>query len=449
MVVADAEDAVFGPAISARTRMVVREIGPSVAIRAVIFANRAPGTLGQVRPPALPVFFVSFCFVKTLVFRRKRRFRHMVRQRTRRSGSGVTDQATLASATGSFKRMLVFALGVRTLRHRTCLQILLDQVAAAALRTLLGNRFAPSDEVALGVAIAAVESPAALRAALHNFALRAVRARDANGLLLNVLAFRVIAAGDKLAVASKLLHQVALALRAFLFERNIFALLAADLFGRLAIGVTGAGEELPEAALLQNHGPAAVLAVLLLVLLADLGLFAVRQIERDFAGVGALRIAGAGNEAAVLAPLDHHGLAALFADEVGRLLHPLDVGHVPRGMLQILLEAAVEISHGHSPFEFAVFDLVQLFFHARRVLHVEQVVEALKQQVRNHHTQLGRAELAAFLADVLAILNGGQDGRVGRRTAHAVGFELLHKRRFVVARRRLSEMLLGQNFLEP
>ena len=135
-------------------------------------------------------------------------------------------------------------------------------------------------------------------------------------------------------------------------------------------------------------------------------------------------IAGAGDEAAVLAPLDHQGLAALLADQVGGLLHPLDVGHVLFGVLQVLVEALVELAHGLAPVELAVFDLVELLFHPRRVLHVEDVVEALEQQIGHHHAEFGGREVAAFLLHVLALLNGGEDGGVGGRTAHAVGFQL-------------------------
>ena len=57
-------------------------------------------------------------------------------------------------------------------------------------------------------------------------------------------------------------------------------------------------------------------------------------------------------------------------------------------------------------------------------------------------------KLAAFFLYVLAILNRGENGCVGRGAAHAVGFELLDQRCFVVARRRLGEMLLRQNLFE-
>ena len=52
----------------------------------------------------------------------------------------------------------------------------------------------------------------AFRAALHDFAFRAVRTCYADSLLLYVLTSRVVAAGNELAIAPKLLDQVAAAL---------------------------------------------------------------------------------------------------------------------------------------------------------------------------------------------------------------------------------------------
>ena len=114
----------------------------------------------------------------------------------------------------------------------------------------------------------------------------AVRAGNADGLLLHVLTRGIVATRDELAEPSELLDQVVVALRALLFERHIGLLLrSADLLGRLAIRVSGAGVELTEAALLQDHGAAAILAVLFGVLLGEVFLVGVRLLYRQFAGV--------------------------------------------------------------------------------------------------------------------------------------------------------------------
>ena len=53
-VIGKAGDAILAPAIGAAAGMVMRERGPSDAIRAVILAHGAPLPLGQIRPPAPP-----------------------------------------------------------------------------------------------------------------------------------------------------------------------------------------------------------------------------------------------------------------------------------------------------------------------------------------------------------------------------------------------------------
>ena len=54
LVVGDAAQPVFAPTIGARSRLVVTEVVPGVAVGAVVLAHRAPLPLAQVRAPALP-----------------------------------------------------------------------------------------------------------------------------------------------------------------------------------------------------------------------------------------------------------------------------------------------------------------------------------------------------------------------------------------------------------
>ena len=166
--------------------------------------------------------------------------------------------------------MLEMAFLVRALRHRPCLQEFFDQVAAAAIGALLENGFAPSNEVALGITVAAEKRSPTFRAPFHHFPFRAVRARDADCLLLNELAFRIVAACDEFTVAPVLLHQVVSATGAFLFERYILALLAANLLGGFTFRITGTSEERSKAAFFENHRATAVLTIFLLVLLTQI-----------------------------------------------------------------------------------------------------------------------------------------------------------------------------------
>src|SRR5215470_15124446 len=55
MTVANAGDSILVPAVGPGSGVVVGQVFPRVAVRAVVFANRAPGTLAEVRTPALPM----------------------------------------------------------------------------------------------------------------------------------------------------------------------------------------------------------------------------------------------------------------------------------------------------------------------------------------------------------------------------------------------------------
>src|ERR1041385_3870878 len=125
---------------------------------------------------------------------------------------------------------LVLAIAVGALDERAGLQPLLDHVGAAALGALLGDRLAPGDELAIGVAVAAVEGLALLGAALDDVAFAAFGTFDADQLLLDVLAGRVVAAGGEFAETAVLDHQVVAAVGALLIERLIgLLLLSAEL----------------------------------------------------------------------------------------------------------------------------------------------------------------------------------------------------------------------------
>src|SRR5262249_46139951 len=52
--IAPARERILAPAESARTRVVVREIVPGLAVGAVILAHRAPGAFGNVGAPLAP-----------------------------------------------------------------------------------------------------------------------------------------------------------------------------------------------------------------------------------------------------------------------------------------------------------------------------------------------------------------------------------------------------------
>ena len=137
-------------------------------------------------------------------------------------------------------------------------------------------------------------------------------------------------------------------------------------------------------------------------------------------------------------------LGALLARGHARL----EVLHVLAGGGQGLLEGAVEVRHGLLEGELAVLDAVEVALHARGVLGIHQVVEALDQQVGDHHAQLRGLEAALVLLHVVPVLDGADDAGVGGGPADAVLFQLLHQRGFVEAGGGLGELLVRVELLQ-
>src|SRR5579862_3467024 len=54
LVIGDPGQTIFTPAVSPRTRLIMTEVVPGIPVLAVVFANRAPLPLTQIRPPLLP-----------------------------------------------------------------------------------------------------------------------------------------------------------------------------------------------------------------------------------------------------------------------------------------------------------------------------------------------------------------------------------------------------------
>ena len=69
VVVAESGNAVLAPAIGAASRMVVGEVIPGRAVRAVILAHRAPLALADIGTPAAPVDLAVPCLEQALAFR--------------------------------------------------------------------------------------------------------------------------------------------------------------------------------------------------------------------------------------------------------------------------------------------------------------------------------------------------------------------------------------------
>src|SRR5215510_9806232 len=127
-----------------------------------------------------------------------------------------------------------------------------------ALRARLGHRPRPRRELAVGILVAGVEGFAAPAPAFHELAFAAgLGTGDAEGDGLGRLALGIARAGDEFPEAAMLDDHRLAARRAGLVGHLVGGLLAAtQVLGVLAVRIAGAREELAEAAPLLEHGRA-------------------------------------------------------------------------------------------------------------------------------------------------------------------------------------------------
>ena len=253
-----------------------------------------------------------------------------------------------------------------------------------------GDGLVPGGEVAFGVVGATVEdlAEAGLAGAEAAAALGAGHGED---LLLHGLAGGVVDAADELAVAALPLHEALAAVGARLprrFVRGHGDALGIGLHDALALGVVGAGPEGAPLALAQVHGRGAAERALRRVA----GLLHLFQVRRVVALVGFFfgAVVGAAHEQPVAPDALEQGARVLLpVAALGALLargHAgLEVLHVRARGGKGLFEGAVEVRHGLLEGELALFDAIEVALHARGVLGIHEVLEALQQQLGDGH----------------------------------------------------------------
>src|SRR5262249_48151903 len=119
----------------------------------------------------------------------------------------------------------------------------------------------------------------------------------------------------------------------------------------------------------------------------------------------AFGIVCASEELAIASELYCHRRTAVLTFLIGQYFLALHVAHVFLGARKIGCELTVKLCEGLGPSHLSFFDLVQLFFHVRRVFDVEQIVKTLDQQVAHDLTQLSRVEPTFLAFGVLPVLN--------------------------------------------
>src|SRR5439155_10158296 len=254
----------------------------------------------------------------------------------------------------------------------------------AALRAWFGEGLDRSREVPIGIARATVKNSRAPAsgdaAATDKFAFDTLRAFDAERDRPRVLALWIAGATDKFAETPVLLDEAFAARRAFFVERLIGLPCGARAFDkaprRFAIRVTRAREEYAEAAALDRHFLATVVAYF------DFGfaLGLLRQFRRKVLNKIAIGIARATQEKSVAADaFEQFALAALLALLAGR-----DAGfvgkHFVAGLIQVNDEFFPKLFYGLAPVELAFFNFVEFFLEARGERHVEDIFETFYEQ---------------------------------------------------------------------
>src|SRR5437899_5442650 len=215
----------------------------------------------------------------------------------------------------------------------------------------------------------------------------------------------------------------------------------------LAVGVAGAADERPEPATALRKRLAAVGAYLaledlelrLLLTLERLGVIAGARRER--LALLALLEAGARVEASVAPELDDHRTSALGADAIGGLLGHVRLLDRLGLLLDKLAERLEEVADDRDPLDLAVGDLVEVLLHPRGEAGVDDVGKVFAQEIGDDKPNVLGHERAAFLPHVLAVDEGRDRRRVGRRPADPVLLERLHERRLGEAGGRLREVL--------
>ena len=203
------------------------------------------------------------------------------------------------------------------------------------------------------------------------------------------------------------------------------------------------------------HGSAALRAALLLtqhVSLVVLVLGGGRRLDRNqinshAAAVLRIRIvvAGAAEEHAGRSRADSHRSSALLtAHRLNRHawvgLHAALVRR-KLGLPQRVRELAVEIIKALLPVKLPLCDLVERGLHLGSEVIAHELAEALVEAVSYNLAHLLREKPSVLDLDVSAVLDGGDDRRVGRGAADATLLELLDQGAFGIARRRIGEVL--------
>src|SRR6185369_10097517 len=215
------------------------------------------------------------------------------------------------------------------------------------------------------------------------------RAGNSHCLLLDVLALRIVRTRNKLAEASKALHQLRPINRTHFVERNRRGssdARLADLPDVPTFGITSAAEKWTKASTLQLHRLTTQLTNLRLG-----GCFFARRLWLSRIAVRTGRRLSIPRRFAIetfqvraeASPLLHHARRVALQTHFfsGHVLF-FNVFDVALKLFQVTFKLVVELSQRLGPTDLPFLDLVELFLHARGVALVEEIVEpTVNQQI--------------------------------------------------------------------
>ena len=145
-------------------------------------------------------------------------------------------------------------------------------------------------------------------------------------------------------------------------------------------------------------------------------------------------VAGTAQEHPGGAGTDLHIAATCRAGNVG--VHRVIRAHAlfAFGGIEFLLKVPVETVQYVGPVGIPFGNMVELFFHIGGKAKIHQVAEVFHQPAGDDIAHFFGIKTPAFEADIATLLNGGNNGGVGRRPADAAFFQFFHQGRFGEAR---------------
>ena len=150
-----------------------------------------------------------------------------------------------------------------------------------------------------------------------------------------------------------------------------------------------------------------------------------------------------------VAPHAHGNVAAILGmGAQGPGLRGLRAADRRFGVLNALLKRLPEVLQQWHPLALAPRNGVKGILHSSGEFVIHVLGEVVREETIDDRAHIGGHESTGLHLDVLAIAQGGDDGGVGGGPADSVLFQRPDQRRLRIARGRLGEMLLAEQFSE-